>query len=75
MLYVYYSITIDTRLRHAGSNTHSYQFTILVLQVRMMKQGFPLIVKGFMILQWNPFREATLMRGHPLWKGHLTMLF
>ena len=29
MLYVYYSITIHTRLRHAGSNTHSYQFTTL----------------------------------------------
>ena len=27
----------------------------------------------FFIIQWNPFWEATLMRGHPLWKGHLTM--
>ena len=25
-----------------------------------------------MHIQWNPFKEATLMRGH-LWKGHLTM--
>ena len=24
-------------------------------------------------VQRNPFREATLTRGHPLWKGHLTM--
>ena len=23
-------------------------------------------------IQWNPFEEATLMRGNPFWKGHLT---
>ena len=24
-------------------------------------------------IQWNPFLEATLTRGHPLWKGPMTM--
>ena len=26
--------------------------------------------KALLVLQWNPFLEATLTRGQPLWKGH-----